>query len=235
MTFSLIGRCERSGMIGYAGATSELAGGGRFPYAKAQIGSVITQALTNPYLGHLGIKLLDLGYSPHKVLDELVASDTHIEVRQLGVMDRFGRTAARTGKNNPDIAEHINEDNLIALGNRCNEGVVTAIAEGFRESIEKDLEERLMRAIEAGRDAGGQRDMAQNISVLKVYDRDELARVDLRVDWHEVDAIAELRGYLDRFVPLIPYYSERPLNPTVGYREWLEARGIKYDDWLQGH
>jgi len=149
-------------------------------------------------------------------------------------MDRFGRTAARTGTSNLDVAEHINEKNLISLGNRCNEGVVAAIAEGFRMSIDEDLEERLMRALEAGRDAGGQRDMDQNISVLKVYDRDELARVDLRVDWHKVDAIAELRSYLDRFVPLIPYYSERPLNPTVGYREWLEARGIAYDDWLQG-
>lgn len=234
MTFSLIGRCQRSGMIGYAGATSELAGGGRFPYAKAQTGAVITQAFTNPYLGHLGIKLLDQGYAPHKVLDDLVVSDTHIEFRQIGVMDRFGRTAARTGTSNLDVAEHINEDNLISLGNRCNEGVVAAIAEGFRMSIDEDLEERLMRALEAGRDAGGQREMDQNISVLKVYDRDELARVDLRVDWHKVDAIAELRSYLDRFVPLIPYYSERPLNPTVGYREWLEARGIAYDDWLQG-
>ena len=234
MTFSLIGRCERSGMIGFAGATSELAGGGRFPHAKAQTGAVITQALTNPYLGHLGIKLLELGYAPHKVLDDLVASDTHIEYRQIGGMDRFGRTAARTGTSNLDVAEHINEKNLISLGNRCNEGVVAAIAEGFRMSIDEDLEERLMRALEAGRDAGGQRDMDQNISVLKVYDRDELARVDLRVDWHKVDAIAELRSYLDRFVPLIPYYSERPLNPTVGYREWLEARGIAYDDWLQG-
>ena len=154
MTFSLIGRCERSGMIGFAGVTSELAAGGRFPHAKAQIGAVITQALTNPYLGHLGIKLLETGYAPHKVLDEIVASDTHVEFRQLGVMDRFGRTAARTGKNNLDVAEHIAESNLIALGNRVKAGVVGAIAEGFRAASDEDLEERLMRALEAGRDAG---------------------------------------------------------------------------------
>ena len=154
MTFSLIGRCERTGMIGFAGATSELAAGGRFPHAKAQIGAVITQALTNPYLGHLGIKLLETGYAPHKVLDEIVASDTHVEFRQLGVMDRFGRTAARTGKNNLDVAEHIAESNLIALGNRVKAGVVGAIAEGFRAASDEDLEERLMRALEAGRDAG---------------------------------------------------------------------------------
>ena len=154
MTFSLIGRCERTGMIGFAGATSELAAGGRFPHAKAQIGAVITQALTNPYLGHLGIKLLETGYAPHKVLDEIVASDTHVEFRQLGVMDRFGRTAARTGKNNLGVAEHIAESNLIALGNRVKAGVVGAIAEGFRAASDEYLEERLMRALEAGRDAG---------------------------------------------------------------------------------
>ncbi|MDE0728940.1 MAG: DUF1028 domain-containing protein [Alphaproteobacteria bacterium] len=234
MTFSLIGRCERTGMIGFAGATSELAAGGRFPHAKAQIGAVITQALTNPYLGHLGIKLLETGYAPHKVLDEIVASDTHVEFRQLGVMDRFGRTAARTGKNNLDVAEHIAESNLIALGNRVKAGVVGAIAEGFRAASDEDLEERLMRALEAGRDAGGQMGVGQHISVLKVFDRDDLARVDLRVDWHRVDAIAKLRSHLNRYIPLIPYYAERPLNPTVGYREWLEARGVDHDEWLRG-
>jgi uncharacterized Ntn-hydrolase superfamily protein len=215
-------------MIGFAGATSELAAGGRFPHAKAQIGAVITQALTNPYLGHLGIKLLETGYAPHKVLDEIVASDTHVEFRQLGVMDRFGRTAARTGGNNADVAEHIAESNLIALGNRVNEGVVGAIAEAFKAAIDEDLEERLMRALEAGRDVG------QHISVLKVFDRDDLARVDLRVDWHRVDAIAKLRSHLNRYIPLIPYYAERPLHPTVGYREWLEARGVDHDEWLAG-
>ena len=222
-TFTIIGRCERTGMLGVCLATSEVGCGGRAPHAKARVGAAASQCFTNPYLGTLAINLLEMGYSAHKVLEEIIGSDTHIEYRQLGVMDRHGRTAAYTGKENPYWAGHITDTNYIAMGNRLNEGVAEAMADAFTASVDESLEERLVRAIEAGRDAGGQLGKGQNSAALIVYDWDILPRVDLRVDWHDVDAIAELRRYLEMYKPLIPYYAKRPLDPTI--------RSV--DNWLQ--
>ena len=57
-TFSLIGRCERTGMFGIAIATSEMAVGSRCIHVAPGVGAVVTQASTNPRLGHLGLNLL---------------------------------------------------------------------------------------------------------------------------------------------------------------------------------
>src|SRR5262245_57714871 len=104
MTFSIIGRCERSGMFGIAIATRPMAIGAKCPFLKAGIGGLVVQANGDPRLGPLGLKLLEMGYSAQKVLDEIVASDgkDHIEWRQIAVVDKDGNTAARTGAENED-------------------------------------------------------------------------------------------------------------------------------------
>ena len=222
-TFTIIGRCERTGMLGVCLATSEIATGSRAPRAKARVGAVSTQASTNPRLSRLAINLLELGFSASKVVEEIKNSDLHIEHRQIGVVDKDGNSAAYTGKQNSEWAGHIVEKDYIAMGNYlANDNVVKAMAEAFKSSAEQDLEERLVQAIEAGRDAGGQVGGEQNAAAIIVYDWDILPRVDLRVDWHDEDAIGELRRLLDMYRPLIPYYTLRPSDPTIGrWKEWL--------------
>jgi uncharacterized Ntn-hydrolase superfamily protein len=197
---------------------------------KARVGAVSTQALTNPYLGKLAIRLLDMGYTAAKVLEELKQNDTHIEYRQLGIVDRHGNSAVYTGSQNSEWAGHIAQKNYIAMGNYLASGdVVKAMSDAFESSAGEDLEERLMRAIEAGRHAGGQVNGMQNSAGMIVYDWDALPRIDLRADWHDEDAIAELRRFLEMYKPLIPYYAERPMNPTIGrFTDWLEERGIQW-------
>src|SRR5438094_10555186 len=86
-TFSLIGRCERTGMLGIAIATSEMAVGSRCIHVAPGVGAVVTQTSTNPRLGHLGLNLLRVGYSAPHVLHEL-APNKHIVLRQqLGLLD----------------------------------------------------------------------------------------------------------------------------------------------------
>ncbi|MGE0718922.1 MAG: DUF1028 domain-containing protein, partial [Alphaproteobacteria bacterium] len=86
--------------------------------------------------------------------------------------------------------------------------------------------ERLMRAIEAGRDVGGQVE-GQTSAAILVYDDKAVSRVDLRVD-HSLEPIAELRRIFDWFQPLVPFYAERCDNPRVGrHKDWLKARGIE--------
>jgi uncharacterized Ntn-hydrolase superfamily protein len=218
-------------MLGICLATTEIATGSRGPHVKARVGAVATQALTNPYLGKLGIRLLELGYTPEKVLEELKQNDAHLGYRQLGVVDRHGNSAVYTGSQNSEWAGHIAEKNFIAMGNYLASGdVVKAMADSFKISTGEALEERLMRSIEAGRDAGGQVNGRQNSAAMIVCDWDTLPRIDLRADWHDNDAIAELRRFLEKYKPLVPYYAERPMNPTIGrFTDWLEERGIKWD------
>jgi len=204
-----------------------MAVGSRGPSVKAGVGAASSQAFTDPRLGKLAINLLEKGYSAHKVVAEVVSSDPHIEYRQIGVVDKDGNSAAYTGAKNSDWAGHIAKKDFVAMGNYLvNEGVVRAIAEGFESSIGEDLEERLMRAIEAGRDAGGQHGGQHNSAAILVYDREVIPRTDLRADWHDDDAIRELRRFLEKYKPLIPYYAQRPADPTIGrLRDWLARQG----------
>lgn len=220
-TFTIVARCERTGMLGVGLTTREIAVTSRCPHVKARVGAVSTQARTDPRLGHLAIKLLELGYSASKVVEELKASDPYIEHRQIGVVDRDGNSAAYTGSDNRDWAGHISQKNYIAMGNALtSEEVVRAMAEAFEASAGETLEERLMRVIEAGRDAGGQHGGQHSAGIL-IYDREIFPRVDLRVEHHD-EPVGELRRILEIYKPLVPYYAQRPSDPTIGsFDEWL--------------
>src|SRR5205085_10321501 len=93
-TFSLIGRCERTGMFGIAIATSEMAVGSRCIHVAPGVGAIVTQASTNPRLGHLGLHLLRGGFSAPRVLEALAARDQLAERRQLGALAVTGPSAA---------------------------------------------------------------------------------------------------------------------------------------------
>ncbi len=126
-TFSLIGRCERTGMLGIAIATSEMAVGSRCIHVAPGVGAVVTQASTNPRLGHLGLNLLRAGYSAPHALEELAANDQFVERRQLGCLDVSGLAAARTGSGNKAWAGHRVDQNVVVAAN----AVVSADREPF--------------------------------------------------------------------------------------------------------
>src|ERR1700757_5415161 len=97
MTFSLIGRCPRTGQIGAAVTTSSIAVGARCAYCAAGVGAVLTQHRTDPRLGPRGLALLRSGCSAQQTLDALVASTPHAHWRQLAVLDAAGRGAGVRG------------------------------------------------------------------------------------------------------------------------------------------
>lgn len=213
-TFTAIARCPRTGQLGIATATRSLAVGARVPHVRARLGAVAIMAIADPRLGHMAIRLLRLGYKAPAVVEALVAADPYAEYRQLGVIDDDGFAAARTGGHNRDWAGHHVRDNFIALGNvLVGEHVLDAIEQGCGAAPELPLEDRLMQALEAGRDAGGQHG-GQNSAALLVYDDKPFPRVDLRVDVHE-EPVAELRRVFDAFKPAIDYYSLRQVDARV--------------------
>ena len=223
-TFSVIGRCERSGMFGIAIATSEMAVGSRCIHVAPGVGAIITQASTNPRLGHLGLNLLRAGYSAPRVLEEIAASDRFVERRQLGCLDTSGHTAARTGADNKAWAGHRTDRNVVVAANMvAGAGVADAMFTAFQRGADLPLWERLLASLEAGKAAGGQPN-GEVSSGLYVVDREPYALVDLRVDLHPTPVV-ELRRLADTYFPLVDYYNLRPRDPNLpSAAEWLAAR-----------
>jgi uncharacterized Ntn-hydrolase superfamily protein len=223
VTFSITARDPDTGQFGVALCTRALSVGARCPFGKPFVGMCTTQAHTDPRLGPLGVRLLELGYSAPKVIQELRASAPYIEHRQLAVVDRDGRVAAYTGTENQDWAGHVLGDNFVAMGNYLiSERTVAAMVDAFQASSGEELAERLVRAIEAGRDAGGQHE-GQHSAALLVYYRDEFAYYDVRIDDHAEPA-GELRRLFSKLRPLAPYFSLRAANPTfMSEKEWLAS------------
>jgi uncharacterized Ntn-hydrolase superfamily protein len=228
LTFSIIARCNRTGMFGISIATRPMAIGAKCPFLKANIGGLVVQANGDPRLGPLGLRLLELGYSAEKVLHELIQSDgaENMSWRQLAVVDKDGRTAAHTGSNNEDWKGHVTGPGYVALGNRLtSERTTSAMSEAYAKSDGEDLAERLIRALEAGRDAGGQI-ASQHSAALLVVNEKSYAWVDLRADEHD-EPIGELRRLYKLYIPLIPYYDARPSNPSMPRDDdWRKQAGV---------
>jgi len=163
-TFSLIGRCERTGMFGIAIATSEMAVGSRCIHVAPGVGAVVTQASTNPRLGHLGLNLLRAGYAAPRVLEEIAASDQFVERRQLGALDVSGLAAARTGAENKPWAGHRVDRNVVVAANMvAGAAVADAMFGAFQKSADLPLWERLLKSLEAGKAAYNLRPRDPNV------------------------------------------------------------------------
>ena len=220
-TFTILGRCPRTRQLGVCISTGSLAVGGYCPFVKANTAALATQSFANPQLGPLAMRLLESGFSTEKVMKELEDHDPYFHYRQIGIVDRNGSVAVRTGQNSRDWKGHVVGDGFVAMGNfLAGEQVVQAMARTFQEYVEEELEERLLSSVEAGRDAGGQMrgvegmPQGQRSSTLIVYEYEEYPLVDLRVDDHD-EPEAELRRVYTAYKPLISlYYHTRAKDPA---------------------
>jgi uncharacterized Ntn-hydrolase superfamily protein len=214
MTFSLLGRCARTGQFGAAVATSSLAVGSRVPHAEAGIGGVLTQHRTDPRLWPLGLSLLRAGCGAEEAVAALVASTPHHAWRQLAVMDRQGRTAHFHGAEVKPALDVVHVRDCVALGNiLANDRVPAAMAEAFAQTEALPLAERLVRAMEAGEAAGGEGRPVISAALLMV-EREVFPLVDLRVD-DAPDAITALRRLWDAYAPSVEVFVTRALDPDA--------------------
>ncbi len=219
MTYTLLGRCARTGAIGIGIATYSLAVGANAPQVVRGKGAVTSQAWANPQLRTLGASLLDLGHTAPSTLAMLVAEDPKIAFRQVAVLDRRGDGACHTGPSCRPWAGHRIGADHVACGNvLADKGVVEAIADAFESSAREDLPERLLRGIEAGRDAGGQvggqGHLPERSAALLVYGVEDHAQLDLRVDMHP-EAVGALRELFTTYAPYVAYRKQRWRNPET--------------------
>ncbi|MGG5817859.1 DUF1028 domain-containing protein [Falsiroseomonas sp. HW251] len=212
MTFSLIGRCARTGQLGAAATTSSLAVGARVHAVAPRIGAVLTQHRTDPRLGPRGIALLRSGCSAEETIAALVASTPDHKWRQLAAIDAAGRTAHFHGARVKPASNAAHGRDVVAIGNiLSSDEVPAAMAEAFAADPSLPLAERLVRGLEAGEAAGGEYGDVRSASLLVHGDHD-FALVDLRVDG-DAAPITRLRALWEEYAPLVDAYVVRVIDP----------------------
>jgi uncharacterized Ntn-hydrolase superfamily protein len=213
MTFSVVGRCARTGMVGVAIATSSIAVGARCPHARALTGAVATQNITDPALGPLVLDHIAEGHDAESALARALAQRPHPSFRQLAVVDCEGRTAHYTGERILGRHAVASGPGVVAAGNLlAGEAVPRAMVASFAAGDEVHLAERLLVALEAGLAAGGEEGPVHSAALL-VADTQPFALVDLRVDWDEKDPIGALRRLWSDYRPQMEAYLIRALDP----------------------
>jgi uncharacterized Ntn-hydrolase superfamily protein len=213
MTISIAARCPRTGMLGIAITTSSICVASRCPWAKAGIGAIVTQNITDPGLGPRGLDLLAHGLSADETIKRLVEESPHPEYRQLAIVDRHGYSAYYAGVNTLGTHDVAQGENCIALGNLlAHPNVPQAMVSAFMEvSAEEPLGERLLTALEEGLAEGGEAGAVRSAGLL-VVDVHPWPLVDLRVDWHD-HPVKTLRGLWRRYEPQINDFILRALQP----------------------
>ncbi len=197
MTFSIVAWDAETGMTGVAVATKHLAVGALVPHAKSGVGAIATQAATNPLLGIQGLEMLEAGdhhcsASPEQVLQRLLFDDPDHEQRQLHMVNRYGQTAAWTGKDCKGWAGHLTFAGFSVAGNMLiGEATMQAMAAAYQRFGLQPFCDRLLLALEAGDAAGGDKRGRQS-AALRVMHTDSYPHLDLRVDHHR-QPIVQLR------------------------------------------
>lgn len=199
-TYSIVARDPETGEMGVAVQSHWFSVGSIVTWGEAGVGVVATQSFVNPAFGPDGLKLLKTGMTAQEVLDKLIAEDEGRDVRQLAIIDANGNVKAYTGKDCIQGAGHIVGDNYSVQANlMLNDKVWGAMSESF-ESSTGPLAERLIAALEAAQNAGGDIRGKQSAAILivrgtstgKVWE-DRL--IDLRVE-DSPEPVAELKRLL---------------------------------------
>lgn len=202
-TFSIVGRDPETGAMGCAVESRYFAVGAVVPWGEADVGVVATQANVNVGYGPKGVQLLREGLTADQVLKRLLEEDTFPgkDGRQVAIVDAKGNIAVYTGPEAQDWAGHKKGANYSAQGNiLAGPEVVDGMASAF-ESTDGTLAEKLVAALEAGQEAGGDRRGRQSAALLVVQKgagrniNNDVA-VRLHVDDHPTP-IKELRRLLN--------------------------------------
>ena len=190
MTWSIVA-LDAGGAFGVAVASKAFAVGALCTHARSGVGALSTQALVNLHYATPGLDLLARSVPPEEVIRTLTAPDEGRDHRQLHLVDARGRTAAYTGAQCVDWCGHATGERFSVAGNMlAGRQVVEATAHAYEANLAKPFAERLLTALSAGEDAGGDK-RGKQAAALLVCTTERYPFLDLRVDDHD-DPIPEL-------------------------------------------
>ena len=213
MTLSLLAADPRAGELGMVIASSSPAVAARCAYIRPAVGVAATQNVTDPRLGPALLDALADGDDPEQALASVRSSSAHIEYRQLAVVDRAGRAAGWSGGRALGVHGVRTADGCVAAGNLlAGEHVLEAMVAGFATGAELTLTDRLLAALEAAAEAGGEAGPLRSAGLL-VSAAVPWPVVDLRVDDHDAP-VAALAALWHVYAPLRDDYITRALDPS---------------------
>ncbi|WP_406645661.1 DUF1028 domain-containing protein [Aliisedimentitalea scapharcae] len=213
MTFSLVARCAETGMFGMAISSSSPAVAARCAFARAGVGAVASQNVTDPSLGPLTLDLMEQGLSATEAIAHVQRRGAHIDYRQVLAVDAQGDTAIHSGPNSLGIWTQAQGRDVASGGNLlANDGVCQAIVEGF-EAATGHIGDRLIAAMRAGMAAGGEAGPVHSAGML-IVDTVSWPVAELRCDWSQ-DAcpIENIAAAWDVYKPQLDAYIQRALDP----------------------
>ncbi len=214
MTFSITARCEETGQFGLAVSSSSPAVAARCAFARAKVGAVSTQNITDPSIGEDGLTLLADGMSAQNALDHIVATKNHIEYRQLSIVDSKGGSACFSGANTLGTNATCNDKNVACAGNLLSSThIPEAMVKAFQES-DGILADRLLVAMKTAVNAGGEAGSIHSAGML-IVDYLSWPIVNLRIDWNEPgDPVGELENLWKIYHPQCDDYITRAIDPS---------------------
>jgi len=214
VSFSVSGFCQKTGMLGVAITTSSICVASRCPWVRAGVGAAITQNVTDPSLGNLMLDYLEEGLSTQQSIDKVVEGRNFIDYRQLVLVDSKGNSASYTGSKTLGTNGISQDSDCIAAGNLLSSvEVVQAMSDSFSSNGNFHLAERLIIALQAGLDMGGEEGPLHSAG-LKIAYQNPWPLVDLRVDWTDDGPITELMNLWRAYEPQMMDYNSRAIDPS---------------------
>lgn len=211
MTFSLLACCPQSGVLGMVISSSSPAVAARCAHARAGVGVVASQNVTDPRLGPWALDLMERGASAEETV-AILRRGPHMEFRQLLLVDYEGGVATHSGERALGIWAEARGEGAAAGGNLlAHKDVPRAMLDAFSAS-DGHLGSRLIAALLAGRDAGGEAGPVRSAGLLLVHEQ-PWPLADLRIDWDQGDPIASVASAWDVFRPQMRTYVQRALDP----------------------
>ena len=186
----------------------------RCSFARAGVGAVASQNVTDPSLGPMALDLMEQGMTAAEAVEQVRAQGKFIEYRQVLAVDKSGSTAIHSGPNSLGIWTQAEGQDVASGGNLlANDGVCQAIVDGFAASS-GHLGDRLIAAMRAGLAAGGEAGPVHSAG-MKLVDKVSWPVADLRCDWSEDCPIENIAAAWDIYKPQLDAYVQRALDPRA--------------------